>query len=104
LGIELLDGVNLTICHFSSFAVVAGDEVRRGCLLGASSGNWIHLNLDDGDVHAGRGPSTPYPFAGDHPFEDRDLVAGRDDTRDQYDEERFTSSTKRVDSCDDPAS
>jgi murein DD-endopeptidase MepM/ murein hydrolase activator NlpD len=73
LGLILADGLNLTICHFSSFNVKRGDSVPRGCVLGARSAH-VHLNLSNRRVN----PWLPVAFNQGHTFERRVLNPNHD--------------------------
>jgi len=60
LGLTLDDGLNLTICHFSSYNVEQFQDVPRGKVLGTMKGH-VHISLDkrEGLPH---GEWLPVPF------------------------------------------
>jgi len=97
LGILLDNGLNLTICHFSTFVVEESQSVCRGLPLGTSSKNHVHLNVDDRRTP---GLKQPVPFSDDIKFEGESLVPSDISERDQrFDVFPIDSTTYRVAVC-----
>jgi hypothetical protein len=81
LGMDLVDGANLTVCHMSSFNVARGASVQRDELLGVRRTPWVHLSIDD--RRAGR-PYRPVPLTvtasgWDHTLDGASLTPGHED-------------------------
>ncbi|MEU1001665.1 hypothetical protein [Streptomyces tibetensis] len=81
LGMDLADGLNLTVCHMSSFNVAAGASVRRNEVLGVRRTPWVHLGVDD--RRAGR-PYRPVTLTAttsgwDHTLDGAALTSGHED-------------------------
>ncbi|HEY0755127.1 MAG TPA: hypothetical protein VGD98_14305 [Ktedonobacteraceae bacterium] len=75
IGITIDDGLNLTICHFSTLNVVVGVNVPRGKILGTRSTSHVHISLDD--RRYGK-PFIPVTFNGTHTLEGMPLGSDHD--------------------------
>ncbi|MET9578845.1 hypothetical protein ABZY30_25315 [Streptomyces massasporeus] len=81
LGMEQADGMNLTVCHMSSFAVARGASVQRNEVLGVRRTPWLHLSVDDrtADRPFRPVPLTATPSGWDHTLDGASLTPGHKD-------------------------
>jgi Mg-chelatase subunit ChlD len=110
MGILTDDKLNLTICHFGTFAVGlhVHDRVKRGQILGERNTSWIHLNIDDRyDSDLAQKPKqdwVPLPFSGIHTIEGKAFEGLSDSVRDQHHDEIINTGTQPPDITPNPSS